>query len=55
MEFVTKYEHGKSGLADVNECDCARILLYAGRHHVITISGGGTTEPFVKKPQIIRV
>ena len=53
MEIVTK--NGKSRLADVNELDFARILLYAGRHHVIPLRGSGTREPFVKRTQIIWV
>ena len=54
MEIVTKYgkcSHGKSRLADVNERDSARILMYAGR----PLSGVfGTTESFVKRTQIIK-
>ena len=43
MEIVTKYGHGKSRLADVklNARDSARILLYAGRHHVTPLMGCG--------------
>ena len=55
MEIITKCgkcSHGKSRLADVNELDFARILLYAGR----PLSGVyGTTKPFVKRTQMIRV
>ena len=42
----------ESRLADVNDHDSARILLYAGR----PLTGAcGTTEPFVKRTQMIGV
>ena len=39
MEIVTKYGNWKSRIADVNERDSARILLYGGRHFVIPFKG----------------
>ena len=47
MEILTKYGNWKSRIADVNERDSARILLYGGRYLVIPFKCSFTE--FVKR------